>query len=87
MQRLISLAAALVLCTSLSGCCLMGCGGYPAYGGSNCAPCQTGLGPGYSSAGMYSPAIPTAAVPVPTTTAAIPNMPQQMVSTDQLATY
>jgi hypothetical protein len=45
------------------------------------------MGPGYSSAGMYSPAIPTAAVPVPTTTAALPNVPQQMVSTDQLATY
>jgi hypothetical protein len=94
MRRLLSLASALAICTSLSGCCLMGCGGYSPYGmgGTNCAPCQTGLAPGYSSAGLYAPAIPTAAAaPIQPATAALPGLPQQlpqqMVSTDQLATY
>ena len=94
MRRFASLAAALFLCSSLSGCCLMGCGGgyppYGGYGGSNCAPCQptAGLAPGYTSAGMYAPSIPAAsAAPVQPVAAALPTLPQQMVSTDQLATY
>ncbi|MEY3173215.1 MAG: hypothetical protein RLZZ436_1129 [Planctomycetota bacterium] len=95
MRRFAHLAAALFICSSLSGCCLMGCGGgyapYGGYGGSNCAPCQpsAGMVPGYTSAGMYAPAIPAAAAstPVQPATTALPGMPQQLVSTDQLATY
>jgi hypothetical protein len=94
MRRFAFLAAALFICSSLSGCCLMGCGGYGpygGYGGSNCAPCQpsVGMAPGYPSVGMYSPAVPSAnaAAPIQQTSVALPGLPQQMVSTDQLATY
>ena len=95
MSRFASMCAGLLMVSSLSGCCLLGHGGGYApyggggYGGGGCSPCQTGIAPGYPSAGLYNPAIPQAAALPAQISGYSPQQgyPQQMVMTDTLSTY
>lgn len=97
MSRFASLCAGLLMVSSLSGCCLLGHGGYSPYGGGGyygggggCSPCQTGAcgaAPGYPSAGLYGAGVPQAAFIQPTVAGYGPIGAPQIVMKDTLSTF